>query len=110
LMTGVLLIVAGRVGFGNVADLLSTPVLIGYAAGAALLLVGTQLPVLLGVKVTSDAFFMRVAEVALASPNANVFTASLGIGLFALMLLVNRSAPRAPAALIACTLAIAGSR
>ena len=33
LMTGVLLILAGRVGFGNVADLLSTPVLIGYAAG-----------------------------------------------------------------------------
>ena len=110
LMTGVLLIVAGRVGFGNVADLLSTPVLVGYAAGAALLLVGTQLPVLLGVKVTSDAFFMRVAEVVLASPNANVWTASLGIGLIALILLVNRVSPRAPAALIACILAIVLSR
>ncbi len=47
LMTGVLLIVAGRVGLGDVADLLSTPVLVGYAAGAALILVGTQLPVLI---------------------------------------------------------------
>ena len=35
----------GRIGFGNIADLLSTPVLVGYAAGAALILIGTQLPV-----------------------------------------------------------------
>ena len=39
LMTGTLLLVAGRIGLGDVADLLSTPVLVGYAAGAALLLV-----------------------------------------------------------------------
>jgi len=110
LMTGVLLILAGRVGFGNVADLLSTPVLIGYAAGAALLLVGTQLPVLLGVVVKSAAFFLRVAEVALASPGANLATMSLGIGLIALLLLFNRFAPRAPAALVACIVAMVVSR
>ena len=50
LLTGALLVVAGRFRLGNVADLLSTPVLIGYANGAALILVGTQLPVLLGAR------------------------------------------------------------
>jgi len=109
LMTGVLLIVAGRVGLGDVADLLSTPVLVGYAAGAALLLVGTQLPVLLGVKVTRDPFFLRVFDVVLAVPDANVATVSLGVGLIALMLLLGRYAPRAPAALVACFVAIAAS-
>ena len=34
LLTGALLVVAGRFGLGNVADLLSTPVLVGYANGA----------------------------------------------------------------------------
>jgi len=110
LMTGVLLIVAGRVGFGDVADLLSTPVLIGYAAGAALLLIGTQLPVLLGVTVARDAFFLRVVDVAVASPAANFATTCLGLGLIALLLLLGRAAPRAPAALVACVVAIVASR
>jgi len=110
LMTGTLLIVAGRIGFGDVADLLSTPVLIGYATGAALLLIGTQLPVLFGVTVARDAFFLRVVDVAVASPGANVATTCLGLGLIALLLLLGRSAPRAPAALIACVAAIAASR
>jgi SulP family sulfate permease len=110
LMTGALLIVAGRIGLGDIADLLSTPVLVGYAAGAALLLVGTQLPVLLGVKVTRDPFFLRVFDVALAVPDANVSTASLGMGLIALILLLARVAPRAPAALVACIVAIAASQ
>jgi len=110
LMTGTLLIVAGRIGFGDVADLLSTPVLIGYATGAALLLIGTQLPVLFGVTVARDAFFLRVVDVAVASPGANVATTCLGLGLIALLLLLGKSAPRAPAALIACVAAIAASR
>jgi len=110
LMTGVLLVVAGRIGFGDVADLLSTPVLVGYAAGAALLLIGTQLPVLLGVTVTRDAFFLRVVDVAIASPGANLATTSLGVGLIALILLIHRVAPGAPAALVACIVAIAASR
>jgi len=110
LMTGALLIVAGRIGLGDVADLLSTPVLAGYAAGAALLLIGTQAPALLGVTVSRDAFFLRVVDVAVASPGANPATTALGLALLALLVMVGRWAPRAPAALVACVLAIAASR
>ncbi len=46
LMAGTFLLIAGRIRLGNVADLLSTPVLVGYANGAALILIGTQLPAL----------------------------------------------------------------
>lgn len=110
LMTGLLLILAGRVKLGDVADLLSKPVLVGYAAGAALLLVGTQLPHLFGVTGSRDAFFLRVIDVAAALPRANVATASLGIGLIALILLIAHYAPRAPGALIACVMAILASK
>jgi len=110
LMTGVLLLLAGRVKLGDVADLLSKPVLVGYAAGAALLLVGTQLPHLLGVTVHRDAFFLRAIDVAAALPRANVATAALGIGLIALILLIAHYAPRAPGALIACVVAIVASQ
>ena len=67
LMTGVILVVAGRVGLGDIADLLSTPVLVGYAAGAALILIGTQLPVLLGLALPRDAFFLRLYDALIAS-------------------------------------------
>ncbi|MFO1311714.1 MAG: SulP family inorganic anion transporter [Burkholderiales bacterium] len=110
LMTGVLLVLAGRVRLGDVADLLSKPVLVGYAAGAALLLVGTQLPHLFGVAAPRDAFFLRVFDVATALPRANVATTALGIGLVALILLIAHYAPRAPGALIACVVAIVASR
>lgn len=109
LMTGASLIVAGRLQLGNVADVLSTPVLVGYANGAALILIGTQLPVLLGAAVQGDAFFLRIYETALALPQANLATLTLGTALVAAMLVLDRFAPRAPAALIACAIAVIAS-
>jgi SulP family sulfate permease len=109
LMTGILLAVAGRIGLGNVADLLSTPVLVGYAAGAALVLAGTQLPVLLGVALPRDAFFYRVLDAARALPDANPYTLGLGLALIALIVTLSHVAPRAPAALVACIVSIAAS-
>lgn len=110
LMTGVLLVVGGRLGIGAIADLLSTPVLVGYAGGAALILIGTQLPSLLGVPLAHEAFFLRVYEAAATLPRANRSTLALGGGLLALILLLTRLAPRVPAALVACVVAIAASQ
>lgn len=109
LMSGVLLVVAGRIGLGDVADLLSTPVLVGYAAGAALILIGTQLPSLLGVALPHDAFFLRLFDAIVALPKANAFTAVLGLSLVAVMLVLAHFTPRTPAALVACVIAIAAS-
>jgi SulP family sulfate permease len=108
-MAGVLLIVAGRIGLGGIADLLSTPVLVGYANGAALILIGTQLPALLGVQLPRDAFFLRVHDAAVALPHANPAALGLGVALIAVILLLARFSPRSPAALIACAIAIAAS-
>ena len=109
LVSGALLVIAGGLRFGNVADLLSTPVLVGYAAGAACILVGTQLPVLLGVALPHDAFFLRLVDAIAALPRANPYTLALGIALIALMLALSRFAPRIPAALVGCIAAIAMS-
>lgn len=110
LFAGALLILAARIGLGNVADLLSAPVLVGYANGAALILVGTQLPVLLGVALPRDAFLYRVYDATLALPSAHPPTLLLGVALIALILLLARLAPRAPGALLACIVAIVASR
>ena len=109
LMTGLLLVVAGCIRLGNVADLLSNPVLVGYAAGAALILIGSQLPVLIGIPLPRDAFFYRVYDAVRALPRANPYTLALGLGLLAVILLLARIAPRVPAALVACVIAITAS-
>jgi SulP family sulfate permease len=109
LMTGALLVIAGRIRLGNIADLLSTPVLVGYAAGAAFILIGSQLPTLLGVKLPRDAFFLRVYDAIVAVPDANPYTLALGAALVAIMVALARWAPRVPAALVACVAAIVAS-
>jgi len=106
---GLLLVLAGRLRLGNAADLLSAPVLVGYAAGAALVLVGTQLPSLLGIVLPRDPFFFRIYDALAALPSTNVPTVALGLGLIALMLALMRLAPRVPATLVACILAILAS-
>ena len=57
---GLLCLVAWAVRLGFVADLLSRPVLIGYLAGVALIMIVDQLPKLTGVSMTGSAFFPQL--------------------------------------------------
>lgn len=57
---GLLCIAAWAVRLGFVADLLSRPVLIGYLAGVALIMIVDQLPKLTGVRTTGTAFFPQL--------------------------------------------------
>jgi MFS superfamily sulfate permease-like transporter len=54
LMTAVVMIAAGALGLGFVADLLSKPTMIGYMNGLALTIVVGQLPKLFGFSVDGD--------------------------------------------------------
>ncbi|MBK6014861.1 sulfate permease [Streptomyces sp. MBT53] len=57
---GLLCLAAWAVRLGFVADLLSRPVLIGYLAGVALIMIVDQLPKLTGVPTTGSAFFPQL--------------------------------------------------
>ncbi|MBK3581949.1 STAS domain-containing protein, partial [Streptomyces sp. MBT65] len=57
---GLLCLIAWAVRLGFVADLLSRPVLIGYLAGVALIMIVDQLPKLTGVSTTGTAFFPQL--------------------------------------------------
>ncbi len=68
LLVGVFRLVLGVMRLGNVAYLLSSPVLIGFTTGAAILIVASQLPQALGVSLTGDGVIIRAADT-LAAPN-----------------------------------------
>ncbi|MDX2530934.1 MULTISPECIES: SulP family inorganic anion transporter [Streptomyces] len=57
---GLLCVLAWAARLGFIADLLSRPVLIGYLAGVALIMIVDQLPKLTGVRTTGSAFFSQL--------------------------------------------------
>ena len=54
---------------GFIADLLSRPVLIGYMAGIALIMIAGQLGKLTGTPVTGEGFVAELRSLAAALPN-----------------------------------------
>ena len=60
LLVGLLAVVAWLVRLGFLADLLSRPVLVGYLAGVALIMIAGQLGGLTGVQVTGESFIAQV--------------------------------------------------
>jgi SulP family sulfate permease len=109
ILSGALLVIASRFDLGSAADLLSKPVLVGYANGAALILVASQLSSLLGVPLASEGFFHKLVDAAAALPHAHAPTLALGLALVALLLVLRVLAPRAPAALVAVIVGVAAA-
>jgi SulP family sulfate permease len=108
-LSGLLLFLASRANLGKVADFLSKPVLVGYMTGAALILMSSQLSAFLGVPLMRNDFFPRIVEACGKMNQTRPPTVILGLALLVLLLGLRRFAPKVPAALVACVVAIAAS-
>ncbi|MFG2561843.1 SulP family inorganic anion transporter [Streptomyces sp. NPDC048496] len=104
---GLLCLVARVVRLGFLADLLSRPVLIGYLAGVALIMMVDQLPRLTGVRTTGSEFFPQlwsfVRHLTDTDPATAVFSAAALVFLFT----VKRYVPALPGPLLAVVLGTA---
>ncbi|MET9399423.1 sulfate permease [Kitasatospora sp. NPDC002965] len=100
-VVGVLFALAWLARLGFVADLLSRPVLIGYLAGVALIMMVDQLSKLTGVEVEGEGFGPQlnyfVGHLSQADTATMVFSAAALLFLFAL----DRFVPRFPGPLLA---------
>ena len=105
-VVGAILFVASRMKVGDLADLLSKPVLVGYLNGSALILVGTQVGKLIGVPLVNDSFFPRVAEAASRLPATHLPTLALGLAFIGLLYVLKRYAPAVPGSLAVCVVGI----
>jgi SulP family sulfate permease len=106
LLSGLLLLLGARAKIGAVADFLSKPVLVGYMTGAALILMASQVNKVFGISLTNNDFFPRLVELALKLNETHWPTLAFGLGLLALILAIKRIAPKSPAALIVCIVAV----
>ncbi|MEU8517862.1 sulfate permease [Kitasatospora sp. NPDC048722] len=108
-VVGLLCVLAwlGRLGF--VADLLSRPVLIGYLAGVALIMIVDQLSKLTGVDVRGEGFFPQLASFLSNVTEANVPTVVFSAATLLFLLLLARLLPSLPGPLLAVVLGTAVS-
>ena len=108
-MSGLFLILGAKAKFGAVADFFAKPVLVGYMTGAALILVASQIGKFFGVTLNRTDFFPLLAELAGKLHQTHLPTLLLGLGLWVLLLLLNRFTPKVPGALVICIVAAVAS-
>jgi len=106
-LVGIILVAARLLRLGFVADFISEPVLVGFKAGIGLVIVVDQLPKLLGIHFQKGAFFHNLAAMVQGVPHASLATMAVGVTVLALLIGMERLAPRAPAPLIAVAIGIA---
>jgi high affinity sulfate transporter 1 len=100
LVVGGLCVVARLARLGFLADLLSKPVLVGYMAGIAVLMIVSQLEKVTGVPVTGDGVVSQVRSFSGHLGAVHVPTLLLAGGVLILLLALQRRFPRAPTPLI----------
>jgi SulP family sulfate permease len=106
ILVGVLSILAGIVKLGFITDFLSKPILVGYIFGTSLIVIGSQLGKMFGIKLESDEFFRQVVELVSRFDEAHLLTVAIGIVSMAALLLMRRVNRALPGPLIVVVAAI----
>jgi SulP family sulfate permease len=109
LLVGAMLIVAGVLRFGFIANFISEPVLVGFKAAIALVITVDQIPKLLGVHIHKAGFLRDILSIIEHLPQTSLITLVLALVLFALLFGLEHFLPRVPAPLVAFAVAIAAT-
>ena len=105
LLIGVFKFAFGLLRFGRLADYVSDSVILGFTAGAGILITGNQLAHFLGVEIVGTVgrgFFPRLLATLRHVPEANPHAVALALGTIIVILVLQRINRRIPAALLAC--------
>ncbi|MBM2616305.1 sulfate permease [Actinoplanes sp. LDG1-06] len=107
LVVGVLCLLSRLLRLGFVADLLSRPVLVGYLAGVALIMMVSQLGKLTGVGVHGETFAAQLFSFGAGLASADLPTTVLAAAVLVFLFVLRRWVPQAPGPLLAVLAATA---
>jgi sulfate permease, SulP family len=105
ILVGGVLLLGALLRFGVVTRLLSTPILTGYLAGAAVIIAASQIPKLFGITPSGDEWWQQIGDVMTNLDATNGRSLGIGIGVVIVLLVLQRIVPRLPASLIAMAIA-----
>ena len=100
-MVGVIVALVGLLRLGWIADFLSTPIITGFLAGVAVIIVVHQLPDLLGLSSISGSTLHRIGAVAERLDQTNSWALAIGVVTFVVVAAARRVDRRLPGALFA---------
>jgi sulfate permease, SulP family len=107
LLVGLLAVVAWLARLGFIADLLSRPVLVGYLAGVALIMIAGQLSRLTGIRVTGETFIPQVVSFAGRLAQVNPGDVVIAAAVLVFLFTAQSRWPRLPGPLVAVLLSTA---
>jgi len=106
LLTGVVLVGAGILRLGGVADLISKPVMTGFLFGLGLTIAMGQLPKVFGVPAGNGNFFAQLAHLIGHLGSTHAAALAVGAASIAVLFAFKRMAPALPGTLIVLAVAI----
>ena len=106
LLTAAILLLMSRLRLGIAADFLSSPALLGFMNGAAVVIIGSQIGKLCGLSLTEDNTLLRFWEWGSRLGSIHVRTILIGLGFIGLLVLCRWKLPRVPGAVVVFALAM----
>jgi high affinity sulfate transporter 1 len=99
-MVGVIVALIGLLRLGWIAQFLSAPIITGFLAGVAVIIVVHQLPDLFGIHSVSGSTLYRIKTVASHLGDTNGWTLGIGVAVFAVVMATERIDRKLPGALV----------
>ena len=109
ILVGVMALLARVARLGFITDFLSKPILVGYILGATLIVIGSQLGKMFGIKLEADKFFQQVLELISRLDESHLLTVAIGVVCMAALLIMRRINRVLPGPLIVVVAAIVAS-
>ena len=106
ILVGVMAMLARVASWGSSPTFLSKPILVGYIFGATLIVIGSQLGKMFGIKLESDKFFQQVMELISRLDETHLLTFVIGFSCIAALLIMRRVNRALPGPLIVVVAAI----
>jgi hypothetical protein len=103
MLVGAISVVGRFARVGCVQNFIGTVVLLGFKAGAALLIASTQVPKIFGVEGSGGNFFARIAHLAAEMSHAHIPSAILGLSALLALVALARFFPGRPSTLLVVT-------
>lgn len=106
LLTALILLLAAWLKLGGVAEFLSSPVMLGFMNGAAVVIIGSQIGKLCGISLHEENTLLRLFEWATRLGETNPTALSFGLGAIAILALLKIFQPRIPGTIVIFALAL----
>src|SRR5262245_25330626 len=110
LLAALILLLAAALRLGAAADFLSSPVMLGFMNGAAVVIIGSQLGKLCNITLEEDNTLLRFHEWATRLPETHALTVTLGLAAIGILAALRIFYPRLPGTIVVFALALVAGR